>query len=105
MRALAASVLLATLGCGGSLESAPPCAPIPDGTYVGAGGDAFTFSGGGPSGNWSCTPNAGCPGQIGCTPIGETVYVVAFVNEGGGTIEATTSPPDETVVLTAKGGV
>jgi len=98
--ALIACSVLSLDSCDEQLGGA--CEPIPDGTYVGAGGDAYTFAGGQLTGNWSCIPTAGCPGQIGCTPIGETVYTVGFVNEGDGTIEATTSPPGFPVDLSLR---
>ena len=104
MRYLILSVLLMALGCGQALDGST-CSPIPDGTYSAAAGDSYTFLGGAPAGNWSCIPTAGCAGAISCTPIGETVYTVEFVNVGDGEIEATTSPPGRTVRLTREGGV
>lgn len=102
IRLLLLAVVVAAAGCGEGLSD--PCAPIPDGTYTAPVGDTYTFAGGQPTGDWSCVPTATCPGRISCTPISETVYTVEFVNDGDGTIEATTSPPDRTVTLT-KGGL
>jgi hypothetical protein len=100
--AVAAVVALATLGAGCTSDLPEDlCGPVPDGTYVGAAGDSYTFSGGLPAA-MECHQAAACPRTLGCSPgtggAVETVYTVSFARVQGG-LDVTTSPPGRTVFL------